>query len=193
MNGQTDERLIVSAEDMRRMLGRMAHEVVERNGGTEQLVLVGIYTRGVPLAERLGRAIENFEGRPVPLGRLDITLYRDDLFRGNALELRRTALPMDITATHVVLVDDVLYTGRTARAALDALMDHGRPRSISLAVLVDRGHRDLPIRPDHVGKNVPTALDEEVVVRIAEVDGCDEVVIKRVGIGRELRRLGRDA
>ncbi|HEY3115506.1 MAG TPA: bifunctional pyr operon transcriptional regulator/uracil phosphoribosyltransferase PyrR [Chloroflexota bacterium] len=172
-----EERLVVPADQMRRMLVRMAHEIVEANGGTESLALVGICTRGVPLAQRLQSAIEDFEGISVPLGQLDITLYRDDLFSGRSLEVRRTELPMDINGTHLILVDDVLYTGRTVRAALDALMDYGRPRSIGLAVLVDRGHRELPIRPDHVGKNVPSAADEQVLVRVAEIDGRDEVVI----------------
>jgi len=172
-----EERLIVPSDQMRRMLVRMAHEIVEANGGTDSLVLVGICTRGVPLAIRIQRAIADFEGVLVPLGELDITLYRDDLFSGRSLEVRRTALPMDINGTHLVLVDDVLYTGRTVRAALDALMDYGRPRSIGLAVLVDRGHRELPIRPDHVGKNVPSAPDEQVLVHVAEIDARDDVVI----------------
>ena len=180
MNSTTsDERLIFNADEMRRMIARMAHEIVERNGGTDDLLLLGVLTRGLPLAERIQRAIEAFEGTAVPLGQLDITLYRDDLFGGRAHELHRTIFPgSDLTRAHVVLVDDVLYTGRTVRAALDALMDHGRPRSIALAVLVDRGHRELPIRPDHVGKNVPTSRDEDIVVRILEVDGRDEVVIR---------------
>ncbi len=170
-------RLIVPSDQMRRMLVRMAHEIVEANGGTDNLVAVGICTRGVPLARRIQEAIHDFEGVLIPVGELDVTLYRDDLFSGRSLEVRPTALPMDINGTHVMLVDDVLYTGRTVRAALDALMDYGRPRSIGLAVLVDRGHRELPIRPDHVGKNVPSSEDEEVLVRVAEIDGRDEVVI----------------
>lgn len=172
-----EERLIIPADQMRRMVVRMAHEIVEANVGTDRLVLVGICTRGVPLAARIQQAVEVFEGVSIPWGQLDVTLYRDDLFAGRSLEVRRTSLPTDITAAHVVLVDDVLYTGRTVRAALDALMDYGRPRSIGLAVLVDRGHRELPIRADHVGKNVPSSADEQVVVRVEEVDGRDEVVI----------------
>lgn len=180
-----EERLIVPSDQMRRMLVRMAHEIVEANGGTDDLVVVGICTRGVPLARRIQAAIQEFEGISVPLGELDVTLYRDDIFSGRSLEVRRTALPMDINGTHVMLVDDVLYTGRTVRAALDALMDYGRPRSIGLAVLVDRGHRELPIRPDHVGKNVPSSADEQVLVRVAETDGRDEVVIVRSDGSRE--------
>jgi pyrimidine operon attenuation protein/uracil phosphoribosyltransferase len=162
---------------MRRMVVRIAHEIVERNTGTEGLVLVGIRTRGVPLAWRIQRAIASFEGAEIPCGQLDITLYRDDVFFGRPLELQASSFPIDVTGAHVVLVDDVLYTGRTVRAALDAVMDYGRPRSIGLAVLIDRGHRELPIRPDHVGKNVPTSLEEQVVVRVAEIDGSDEVVL----------------
>ncbi|MBI4213954.1 MAG: bifunctional pyr operon transcriptional regulator/uracil phosphoribosyltransferase PyrR [Chloroflexi bacterium] len=169
---------------MRRTLARVAHEIIERNQGPDDLLLVGICTRGVPLAARIQKAIEGFEGVAVPLGQLDVTLYRDDLLAGGARELHRTVFPeIDITQTHVVLVDDVLYTGRTARAALDALMDYGRPRSIGLAVLVDRGHRELPIRPDHVGKNVPTSQEDEIVVRVTEVDGKDEVIIKQGDVG----------
>jgi pyrimidine operon attenuation protein/uracil phosphoribosyltransferase len=170
-------RVILNADEMRRALTRMAHEIVEQNGGVEGLVLVGLCTRGVPLAQRIQRAIGGFETSDVLCGQLDITLYRDDLFSGRALELRDTMLPTDITDANVVLVDDVLYTGRTIRAALDAVMDYGRPRCIELAVLVDRGHRELPIRANYVGKNVPTSRDEVVEVRVAEIDGRDEVVI----------------
>ncbi len=173
------DRVILNADEMRRALARMAHEIVEQNGGVDALVLVGLCTRGAPLAHRMQRAIATFERAEVPCGQLDITLYRDDLFSGRPLELHQTSLPIDITATNVVLVDDVLYTGRTIRAALDAVMDFGRPRSIEVAVLVDRGHRELPIRADFVGKNVPTSSDEDVEVRVAEIDGRDEVVIRR--------------
>jgi pyrimidine operon attenuation protein/uracil phosphoribosyltransferase len=159
----------------------MAHEIVEHNGGVGGLVLVGLQTRGVPLAHRLRQAVETFEHATVPCGELDITLHRDDLFTGRVLELQKTSLPTDITGASVVLVDDVLFTGRTIRAALDAVMDYGRPRSIELAVLVDRGHRELPIRANFVGKNVPTAYDESVEVRVVEIDGRDEVVILRGG------------
>jgi len=157
----------------------MSHEIVEQNGGVQSLVLVGLCTRGVPLAQRIQRAITTFEPAGVPCGQLDITLYRDDLFDGRVLELHETELPTDISGASVVLVDDVLFTGRTIRAALDAVMDYGRPKSIELAVLVDRGHRELPIRANFVGKNVPTARDENVEVRVSEIDGCDEVVITR--------------
>ena len=190
----TEERLISSADDIRRMLSRMAHEIVERNGGAENLVLMGICTRGVPLAYRVGRVIDALEGAEVPIGELDVTLYRDDLFDGKAHEVRRTAFPsVDITKANVVLMDDVLFTGRTIRSALDAVMDYGRPRSVGLAVLVDRGHRELPIRPDYVGKNVPTSRDEEVIVRVAETDGRDEIVLRRVDSARaaEMSPRGR--
>jgi pyrimidine operon attenuation protein/uracil phosphoribosyltransferase len=172
-------RIILDAEGMRRAIFRMSHEIVEQNDGTDRLVIVGLRTRGVPIAQRIQQAIATFERADVPCGQLDPTLYRDDLFEGRVLELRETELPTDITDANVVLVDDVLFTGRTIRAALDAVMDYGRPRSIELAVLVDRGHRELPIRANFVGKNVPTALDENVEVRILEIDGCDEVVITR--------------
>lgn len=172
------DRVILNADQMRRALTRMAHEIVERNAGVDGLLLVGLCTRGVPLSRRIQRAITQFEAVEVPFGQLDTTLYRDDLFSGRPLELRESTLPVDITDANLVLVDDVLFTGRTIRAALDAVMDYGRPRSIALAVLIDRGHRELPIRPDFVGKNVPTSRDEVVEVRVSEVDGCDEVVIR---------------
>lgn len=172
------QKVIMSAEDMRRALVRIAHEIVERNQGAEQLVLVGVCTRGVPLARRIAAAIEKSEGIATPVGALDISLYRDDL---SSLELkpliRRTDIPTDIADKRVILVDDVLYTGRSIRAALDALIDLGRPQSIQLAVLVDRGHRELPIRADYVGKNVPSARSEEILVRVKEVDDEDEVFI----------------
>ena len=167
---------LMNAEEMRRALYRIAHEIVEANKGVEGLALVGIHTRGIPLAERLARFIQEFEGKAVPVGILDITLYRDDLSEiGHRPQVRETRIPFDLTGKAVVLVDDVLYTGRTARAALDALMDLGRPKRIYLAVLVDRGHRELPIRADFVGKNVPTAKNEVVKVKVAEVDGEDRV------------------
>ncbi|TFU27107.1 bifunctional pyr operon transcriptional regulator/uracil phosphoribosyltransferase PyrR [Thermus tengchongensis] len=167
---------LMNAEEMRRALYRIAHEVVEAGKGVEDLVLVGIHTRGIPLAERIARYIREFEGKEVPVGILDITLYRDDLSEiGVRPQVRQTRIPFDLTGKAVVLVDDVLYTGRTARAALDALMDLGRPRRIYLAVLIDRGHRELPIRADFVGKNVPTARSEVVKVKLAEVDGEDRV------------------
>ncbi len=172
------EVVLLNRSDIRRALTRIAHEVAERNQGTADLVLVGMRTRGVPLARRLARILGEIEGRPVPVGELDVTLYRDDLpMRGLRPALQQTDIPVDITGKVVVLVDDVLYTGRTVRAALDALMDFGRPRRVQLAVLVDRGHRELPIRADYVGKNVPTSRREEVQVRLEEVDGTDEVLL----------------
>jgi pyrimidine operon attenuation protein/uracil phosphoribosyltransferase len=171
-------RVVLTADDIRRAVRRIAHEIVERNQGLENVALVGLRTRGVPLAERLAAAIEEFEGQRVPVGALDIGLYRDDI---SSMELRPRLQPTDISISidgrRVVLVDDVLYTGRSIRAALDALTDFGRPSQIQLAVLVDRGHRQLPIRPDYVGKNIPTSLQEEVEVKLEEIDGEDEVRI----------------
>jgi pyrimidine operon attenuation protein/uracil phosphoribosyltransferase len=172
---------IIDSDGIRRMLTRIAHEIVERNKGTEGIVLVGIRRRGVPLAHRIRAEIASFEGGEVPLGTLDITLYRDDLNEiAEHPVVGTTDIPVDIAGKHVVLLDDVLYTGRTIRAALDALIDLGRPASVQLAVLVDRGHRELPIRADYVGKNVPTSNREVVDVRLTETDGADEVVIKEV-------------
>lgn len=172
---------IMDEEKIRRTLIRIAHEIVERNKGVNNLVLVGIRRRGVPLAERIAQAIERIEGVAVPVGVLDITLYRDDLTTISPYPVvHPTRLPFDIHGKYVVLVDDVLYTGRTVRAALDALMDFGRPQAIQLAVLIDRGHRELPIRADYVGKNVPTSRKEQVVVKVREIDGIDEVVIEEV-------------
>lgn len=156
---------------------------MERNGGAEGVVLVGMHTRGVPLSERLAHWIKQFEGGAVGVGVLDIGMYRDDISEGVRPVMRPTNLPVDIQGQRVVLVDDVLYTGRSIRAAMDALTDFGRPREIQLAVLVDRGHRELPIRADYVGKNVPTSLDEDVEVRVTEIDGVDEVVLLRRGEG----------
>ena len=174
------ERLILDADGVRRALTRIAHEIVERNGGTDRMVLVGIRTRGVPLARRLAQLIERHEAVALPVGSLDITYYRDDLTKlAHAPIVKRTEGMPDVTGLTVVLVDDVLSTGRTVRAALDALTDQGRPRAVRLAVLVDRGHRELPIRADHVGKNLPTAHDEVVHVRLDETDGADEVIIHR--------------
>ncbi len=175
------ERRILDADDIRRALNRIAHEIVERHGGTDGLVLVGIRSRGVPLAGRLALLIGEHEGASVPVGSLDITYYRDDLSKvAHAPIVKRSDLNPDVRGQTVVLVDDVLYTGRTVRAALDALTDFGRPRAVRLAALVDRGHRDLPIRPDFVGKNLPTSVDEVVHVRLLETDGADEVVIERM-------------
>ena len=172
------ERVLMAADDLRRALVRIAHEIVESHRGSRDLVLIGMRTRGVPLAHRLARAIEEIEGGSVPIGSLDIGLYRDDLpSRGMAVQIAPSDIPMDIGDKRVVLVDDVLYTGRSIRAALDALIDFGRPQRIQLAVLIDRGHRELPIRPDYVGKNVPTMRGDDIQVRLMETDGRDEVAV----------------
>ncbi len=171
--------LILDGDGVRRAITRMAHEIVERDGDVQNLVFVGIRRRGVPLAQRLARAIFEFEERRPAVGELDITLYRDDLFRARNRSLAPSVIPLDITDRTIILVDDVLFTGRTVRAAMDALMDFGRPRAIRLLVLVDRGHRELPIRPDYVGKNLPTSRDETVEVHLAEIDGVDEVVLRK--------------
>jgi pyrimidine operon attenuation protein/uracil phosphoribosyltransferase len=170
---------IMDGEQMKRAIRRIAHEIIEHNGGTDSIVVVGIQRRGVQLAERIVASIEQFEGEQVDTGTLDITLYRDDLTTlGPQPRVGETRIPVDITAKNVVLVDDVLYTGRTVRAALDELMmDFGRARSIQLAVLIDRGHRELPIRADYVGKNVPTSSREIIKVKVQEIDGTDEVVV----------------
>jgi pyrimidine operon attenuation protein/uracil phosphoribosyltransferase len=193
----------MDAEEIRRALTRVAHEIIERNRGTEHLVLVGVRTRGVPLAQRLAATIERVEGSPVPVGTLDVTLYRDDvLSRHRSREMRvspgsgpagdrppsvrvpgLTEIPFDVSGRRVVLVDEVIFTGRTIRAALGALVDLGRPEAIQLAVLVDRGHRELPIRPDFIGKNLPTALREHVEVRLQETDGEDAVYIEKSALG----------
>ncbi len=167
---------LMSAAEVERALRRIAHEIIERNKGAAHLAMVGVHTRGVPLAERLAALIEEFEGVRPPVGKLDITLYRDDLTE-IALQpvVKRTEVDFDVHGIRVVLVDDVLYTGRTARAALDALIDMGRPAVIQYAVMVDRGHRELPIRADYVGKNVPTSSSEVVHVRLSEVDELDQV------------------
>ncbi|MGH8899750.1 MAG: bifunctional pyr operon transcriptional regulator/uracil phosphoribosyltransferase PyrR [Egibacteraceae bacterium] len=170
---------VLAAADVERALMRMAHQVLERNKGAAQLVLMGINTRGVPLARRLAANLAAIEGLPVPAGQLDITLYRDDYVRTGPRPLGRTTFPCDVDGKIVVLVDDVLYTGRTIRAAMDAVIDHGRPAGIQLAVLVDRGHRELPIRADYVGKNLPTSLTEVVNVRLVETDGVDEVLLRK--------------
>jgi len=172
--------VVLSAEDIHRAVRRIAHEIIERNRGVDDVVLVGMRTRGVPIANRLAAALAEFEGRPVPVGSLDIGLYRDDLPQ---MELRPriqpTDMPTNVDGKRVVLVDDVLFTGRSIRAALDALTDFGRPSSIQLAVLIDRGHRELPIRADYVGKNIPTAQHEDVQVLLQETDGIDEVRLSR--------------
>ena len=173
--------IVLSAEDIRRAIRRIAHEIIERNHGLDGVVLVGMRTRGVPLAERLAAAIEEFENVRVPVGALDIGLYRDDIRqRELGPRITPTDLPVSLDAQTVVLVDDVLFTGRSIRAAMDALTDFGRPSQIQLAVLVDRGHRQLPIRADYVGKNIPTSLHEQVQVLLDETDAEDEVNIVRM-------------
>ena len=168
----------MSADEIRRAIVRISHEIVEQNAGVSDLMLVGMRTRGVPLAERLAAAIQQFEGEAVGVGALDISLYRDDLStRGTQVEVRPSEMPQDVAGKRLVLVDDVLYTGRSIRAALDALIDYGRPERIQLAVLVDRGHRELPIRADFVGKNIPTAKDDDVLVQLEESDGQDQVIV----------------
>jgi len=172
---------IVDADGLRRVVTRIAHEIVERNKGVEDLVLVGIRRRGVPIASRMAQKIQEFEGRMPAIGSLDITLYRDDLSTvAHQPVVGATDIPVDINGKVVVLVDDVLYTGRTVRAAMDALIDFGRPRAIQLAVVIDRGHRELPIRADYVGKNVPTSKKEVIGVKLAEIDSVDSVVIKEM-------------
>ena len=175
---------VMDADRIGRTLTRIAHEIVERNKGVDDLALVGVRTRGVHIARRLAHSLREITGQDIPTGALDITLYRDDLMRqavGPQPLVRRTEIPFSIDNRKILLVDDVLYTGRTTRAALDALIDFGRPKAIQLIVLVDRGHRELPIKADYVGKNLPTASDESVQVRLQESDGQDEVVLQQEG------------
>ena len=179
------EKVLLTSREIERALSRIAHEIVEKNKGAEGVVFVGMRTRGVPLAKRIAKIIENFEGIPIPVGALDIGLYRDDI---SPSELKSgnhnyTHIPASIADRQVILVDDVLYTGRSIRAAMDALMDLGRPKTIQLAVLIDRGHRELPIRADYVGKNIPSSKDEEIQVQLEEVDGIDKVVIVNLPTG----------
>jgi len=180
------KKVIMTAEDIKRTLARIAHELIERNELLEDLILVGMHTRGVPLAKRLATNIESFARVKIAVGTLDISLYRDDL---SSLELKPVVKLTDIPATiedkSIVLVDDVLYTGRSIRAAMDALTDLGRPRLIQLAVLVDRGHRELPIRADYVGKNIPSSRHEEIQVKLKETDGVDEVTIVSTPVAKE--------
>jgi pyrimidine operon attenuation protein/uracil phosphoribosyltransferase len=172
------EKVLLTADDLRRALVRIAHEILESNRGARDLVLIGMRTRGVPISQRLAEIIGEIEGEPVPLGALDISLYRDDLpSRGVSVQVGKTEIPVDINDKRVVVIDDVLFTGRSIRAALDAITDFGRPQRIQLAVLIDRGHRELPIRPDYVGKNVPTSRADDVQVRLLETDGRDEVAV----------------
>lgn len=173
---------VVDEAGMRRALTRISYEIIERNKGIENLVLVGIKTRGIFVAQRIADKLKQLEGVEVPVGELDISLYRDDVHtsRDTDPEVKGSSMPVSIEGKQVILVDDVLYTGRTVRAALDALMDLGRPKKILLAVLVDRGHRELPIRADFVGKNIPTSLDEQIKVAVEEVDGQDHVLIQKI-------------
>lgn len=177
---RTPERArVLDGDDISRILGRISHEILEHSQGAHDLVVLGIQTRGVPLAKRIAARMTEIEGMPVPVGSLDITMYRDDLSLRGARPLHATDVPDEgIDDKLVVLVDDVLFSGRTVRAALDALSDIGRPRAVQLAVLVDRGHRELPLRADYVGKNIPTSLDQAVRVRVRELDGVDEVVVE---------------
>ena len=176
-----EKTMILDEMGIKRALTRIAHEIIERNKGVDNLALVGIRRRGGPLAVRLAKLIEEIEGVQIPVGILDITLYRDDLTTlGSQPLVRRTEVNFNIISKHIVLVDDVLYTGRTIRAAMDAIIDIGRPKSIQLAVLVDRGHRELPIKADYIGKNVPTSLREVVSVKVKELDEKDHVVIQEI-------------
>jgi pyrimidine operon attenuation protein/uracil phosphoribosyltransferase len=190
----TPEKVLLTSREMERVLARIAHEIVEKNKGAEGVVLVGMRTRGVPLAQRLAAIIEGFEAIPIPVGALDFGLYRDDIppSESKPTNCNHTDIPIGIADRQVVLVDDVLYTGRSIRAAMDALMDLGRPKSIQLAVLIDRGHRELPIRADYVGKNIPSSQEEEIQVQLAEVDGTDRVVIATISrpgeVGLKRRR-----
>ena len=187
------QKIIMTPEDIRRILARIAHEIIERNKAIERLILVGMHTRGVPLARRLAANIEYFAQLQVPVGALDISQYRDDLSLLNSQPvIHHTEIPADIDGKSIVLVDDVLYTGRSTRAAMDALINLGRPQSIQLAVLVDRGHRELPIRANYVGKNIPSSRHEEIQVKLEETDGIDEVAIvslaEKQPLGRELEK-----
>ncbi len=183
------EKVLLTSKEMGRALARIAHEIVERNKGAEDVLLVGMRTRGVPLAKRIAEIIQGFEGTPIPVGTLDIGLYRDDISPSelNPANQSHTDIPISIANRRVILVDDVLYTGRSIRAAMDALMDMGRPSSVQLAVLIDRGHRELPIRADYVGKNVPSSQDEAIQVQLEEIDGVDGVVIESLA-NRQLIR-----
>ncbi len=175
-----EKAVVLDNQAIRRALTRIAHEIIERNKGIENCVLIGIKTRGIHLANRIAERISQIEGKQIPVGELDITLYRDDLTKKTddlEPEVKGSDIPVDITNSKVILVDDVLFTGRTVRSAMDALVDIGRPAQIQLAVLVDRGHRELPIRADFVGKNIPTASSEKIVVELNEIDQADQVSI----------------
>ncbi|MDY6911747.1 MAG: bifunctional pyr operon transcriptional regulator/uracil phosphoribosyltransferase PyrR [Chloroflexota bacterium] len=176
------ESVILTEQDISRTLKRIAHEIVERNNSSKDLLLIGLYTRGIPLARRIASAIKDIEDTEVPVATLDFTLYRDDLESiKESIAIEPSDIPAGIADKRVIMVDDVLFTGRSVRAAMDALIDWGRPKSVQLAVLIDRGHREMPIKADFVGKNIPSALDERVQVRLGEVDAKDEVVIIRNG------------
>jgi len=168
---------ILSENDIDRVLKRISHEILERNKGSESLVFIGLQKRGVPLSDRIAKNIEKFEGTKIEKGKLDITFYRDDIGQNIKPDIQITDIPFDIKGRNVILVDDVLFTGRTVRAALDAIIDFGRPRTIQLVVLIDRGHRELPIRADYVGKNLPTSLNEFIEVKLKETDGSDSVIV----------------
>jgi pyrimidine operon attenuation protein/uracil phosphoribosyltransferase len=176
-----DKARIMDADDINRAIKRIAHEILEKNKGSRDLILVGIRTRGAPLAKRVADVMKAIEGTPVPVGVIDITLYRDDLqLVARQPVVGRTQIPVDMEDRVVVLVDDVLFTGRTIRAAMDEIMDFGRPKAIRLAVLIDRGHRELPVRADYVGKNVPTSARENILVKLSEIDGEDAVTVQEM-------------
>ena len=185
------DRSLLSEDEIRRALARIAHQILEQSAGAQDVVLIGIQTRGVQIARRLGENVERFEGRAVDVGTLDPRLYRDDPEFASDKPLLSTEIPFSVEGRRVILVDDVLYTGRTVRAAMDALRDFGRPSSIQVAVLIDRGHRELPIRADYVGKNIPTARDEDVRVLVKEVDGRDGVLIRRAARAGSEQAAGR--
>jgi pyrimidine operon attenuation protein/uracil phosphoribosyltransferase len=177
------EKVLMTEEDIRRTLARIAHEIIERSKSLDNIVLIGMYTRGVPLAKRLALNMQNYTGSTVPVGSLDIVRYRDDLpNKENLPKVTRTEVPFSVVGKSVILVDDVLYTGRSIRAAMDAIIDLGRPQSIQLIVLIDRGHRELPIRADYVGKNMPSSRDEEIAVKLQETDGMDEVILSPAAV-----------
>ena len=173
-----NRKIIMTAADIRRTLARVAHEIIERQEDLSEIIMVGVHTRGVPLAKRLSANIQSFEGTTVKVGSLDISFYRDDLGMLQSVpEVKDTDIPADINGKVIILVDDVLFTGRTVRAAMDALIDLGRPKSIKLMALIDRGHREFPIKPDYIGKNIPSSQDEDIQVRLEETDGYDEITI----------------
>ncbi|UCD17886.1 MAG: bifunctional pyr operon transcriptional regulator/uracil phosphoribosyltransferase PyrR [Candidatus Zixiibacteriota bacterium] len=187
------EETLLDGKKIARAVARISHEILERNSGAETLVIIGILTRGADLAKRIADKIKEIEGANVPVGLLDINLYRDDVHsKLDQPVIQRTEILFDIVDRNVILVDDVLFTGRTIRSALDAIVDFGRPRSIQLAVLIDRGHRELPIRPDYVGKNIPTSKDDKVLVQLMERDGCEVVVALKAALREGAKRAGKD-